>query len=41
MSVAESDIPKVRVDLTLVDGEVVYRRETKPAAAGRSGGKPR
>jgi hypothetical protein len=36
--VAESEIPAVKVDVTVVDGAIVYQRGERPAPRPRGGG---
>jgi predicted amidohydrolase YtcJ len=38
MTVAESEIPAVKVDVTVVDGAIVYQRGERPAPRPRGGG---
>ena len=37
MTVPAAEIPRAAVDLTLVEGQVVYRRATSAAVAGETG----
>jgi predicted amidohydrolase YtcJ len=40
MRVPELEIPQAEIDLTLVDGQVVYRRPDPAAGTARRGGRP-